>query len=168
MILIISTSLAFILAGIYYSYGFYLGYVSNVDMCNNYDCDFVPVFPTSTVLFGIALFIVGILIFVFRKRFVVVEFLNYKKKLKSFLSVLLVVIASWIDFVVTKPCSNNRSFMCDYSVGFPVRFWIVTDYIDNTLIARFFVGVLFNFVIWFLLLSVIFNVIIKKKSSIVR
>lgn len=165
MRLIISTSVALVLVGLYYAYGSYLGFTRSVEMCQHYHCGFVPTFPTSTVLLGIGFILFGLALFLFRKKITDVEFLDYKKEAKGIISVALVFVASWVHILVTKPCSNRMEFFpCDFSIGFPVGFFMVTDYLDWTLIIRFFVGMFFDYTFWFLVLSIIFKLAKRTKK----
>lgn len=85
------------------------------------------------------------------------EVLIYKKGLKSLISFILIVLISWLHIVITQPCKNPIYRMCDYAVGFPVSFWIVTDYINTFMLIWFFIGIFLNFTIWYLFISFIFH-----------
>lgn len=152
-------SLAFILGGLYFTLGSYVGYIRSVEVCQNYACSTQPIFPTASVFIGLTLIVMGMAALIMRSR--LKEFVDYKRNLKIALSGFLIVVASWLHLAITQPCKNPVGRMCDYTVGFPVGFWIVTDYIDSFMLIWFFIGITMNFVIWYFLLSLIFHSIQK-------
>ena len=87
------------------------------------------------------------------------EFLIYKKRWKIYLSLILVVITAWLQLTITQPCRGEQNeiiFPCDYYVGFPIPFWVVTDFFAPYFFFMFCVGLALNWSIWYMILSLIF------------
>lgn len=82
------------------------------------------------------------------------EFLNTRKNLKVVLSIILVFVISTLYLIITNPCKDRP--LCDYTVGFPIMFLLVTDYLDFSMLIWFITGITSNFLIWYFLLSIIF------------
>ena len=84
------------------------------------------------------------------------ESIQYKKGLKSSIALILVFVISWFYIMINNPCEPHLGFRrCDYYFGFPVPFWLVSDFIDLWMIGFFVIGASLNFLIWYGLLSLI-------------
>ena len=165
-LIIAISSVALILAGLYFTVGSYIGYARSVEVCQNYACSTQPVFPTLVILIGSVMIIVGISTIIVRNRLMELEFMRYKKNLKIVSSLILIVVTSWLHLAITQPCKNPVGRMCDYSVGFPFAFWLVTDYIGLFMLIWFFIGIALNFVVWYVLLSLVFYSIQKTARAL--
>jgi len=164
--IVLFTSIALVLAGLYLSVGSLIGHLKSVEVCRNYLCTVEPMLPVGIMLVGVVLFALGVLLGIKRKKLADSSFIKNRWRIKAMLSLVLVFLVSWIHLEITKPCSEPVGFMCDYTIGFPVTYWIVTDFIDMGFgVLHFFVGVVLNLAIWYVILSFIFWVIRKAASA---
>ncbi|OGM23080.1 hypothetical protein A2961_02570 [Candidatus Woesebacteria bacterium RIFCSPLOWO2_01_FULL_39_21] len=89
--------------------------------------------------------------------------LLYKKTLKFWVSLILVISTSLLHIIITKPCSSYTGFMCDYYFGFPISFWLITDFFDISFLLIFAFGFGIDLSIFYLILSLIFQKLKRSK-----
>lgn len=79
--------------------------------------------------------------------------LKSHRTLKIIVSLIFTFAFSSSYLYFTNPCTNSIYIQCDYYYGFPIPFWLVTDFISKELLLMFVGGLLGNIIIWYLLIS---------------
>lgn len=76
-------------------------------------------------------------------------------KLRITLAVILTFFLSYLYYLGTETCSFIDEFSyCDYYFGFPLKIWLVTDYISNDILLIFAVGMSGNVFLWLIFFKI--------------
>lgn len=108
----------------------------------------------SESIIAVTVIFLVILSYFLRKR--LTEILKFWSNTKLFLATMLTVGVSKLHIILTKPCENPVGWMCDFYIGFPITFFLVSDYFSPGTMLLLVAGIICNVTIWFALLSIVF------------
>lgn len=80
---------------------------------------------------------------------------------------LIVFVTSHIKFLLTQPCQQSElsRFGCDFYYGFPIPFWLVTDFIHPLMVVLGIVAFLVDSALWYIVITLIEKYMIRKSPN---
>lgn len=164
MKVLLVTSILLIVIGLGITLAGYFSFITVYEWCQVETHACSPYGKVFGLILGIAITLVGVGALLFRK---ILSRVFQTTKSSLLLAVIFTFLSAYIAIKLIRPCANQQSF-CDHSVGFPVPFFYVSDYLSLAMILFSLLGLILDIVVWnffsCLLLSSITK--LKKKKSV--